>query len=557
MNDASLVYPAPPAAHGRSAAAARAGTGSRSLLVLLALGLAMFGLALAPRWLTRDTYVTADEDNWMRRAGGFAWGVANGRLGRTYQNGHPGVLTMELAILGQGPGGAERFADPVTGNPRIVTAVPGFFDGLVDARRAFALATAGLVAALAVAAARLLGFWPALFGGLLLALDPFLLAHSQLVHLDALLAGCLALAVVCGVIRWGGGGGRGWVLAGGACSGLALLAKAPAVFLGLWIPLLALWLAGPRGWRRLAADLGLWGAAGLAAFVLLWPSLWVNPLSTLTRMLEFALETGGQPHEQGSYFLGQQVDDPGPLFYPIALALRSSPLLLLGLGLLVGLSGRVRSGLDDRQKRAVLALIASAVAFLLFMTLGAKKFDRYLLPAFPLLDLAAAVGLSMFATAWAARPGRTATLRRQIMIASLGGVLLLALWPVRQVHPHYLAYFNPVFGDGQAAVRAIPVGEGEGLREVAEWLNQRPNADQLHVASHGYDALKATYVGGGEPLRDRIPPAADYIVLYNYQVQIGHAPTVVAELRTRSPLHVVRLNGVEYAWIYAGPRSGS
>ena len=50
---------------------------------------ALFLLALAPRWVARDTYVTADEDNWIRRAGGFAWGVANGRLGRTYQNGHP------------------------------------------------------------------------------------------------------------------------------------------------------------------------------------------------------------------------------------------------------------------------------------------------------------------------------------------------------------------------------------------------------------------------------------------------------------------------------------
>jgi len=89
--------------------------------------------------------MTSDEDSWMRRAGGFAFGMSHGLLGRSYQNGHPGVLTMELAILGQGPGGAERFADPVTG-ARMVTKVPGFFDGLVDARRAFALVGAALVA---------------------------------------------------------------------------------------------------------------------------------------------------------------------------------------------------------------------------------------------------------------------------------------------------------------------------------------------------------------------------------------------------------------------------
>ena len=75
------------------------------------------------------------------------------------------------------------------------------------------------------------------------------------------------------------------------------------------------------------------------------------------------------------------------------------------------------------------------------------------------------------------------------------------------------------------------------------------------MVSHSYDALKATYVGGGEPLRDRVPPSADFVVLYNYQVQIGHAPSVVAEYRAQPPVHVVTLQGLEYAWVYRGPRS--
>src|SRR5215210_1564970 len=204
---------------------------ARSACFVAVLALALFALALVPRWLGRDVFVTSDEDSWMRRAGGFAYGMSHGLPGRTYQNGHPGVLTMELAILGQGPGGAEQYADPVTGNPRLVTAVPGFFEGLVEARRAFALANAGLVVLLALLTWRLFGGGPAVIAGLLLALDPFYLAHSQLVHLDALLAGCMGLAALCGLIRWGAGGGRRWVITGGMFSGLALLAKVPAVFL--------------------------------------------------------------------------------------------------------------------------------------------------------------------------------------------------------------------------------------------------------------------------------------------------------------------------------------
>ena len=531
--------------------------GRLSSVVIVAL--AVFGLALGPRWVARDTYVTADEDNWMRRAGGFAWGLANGRPGRTYQSGHPGVLTMELAVLGQGPGKAEGFADPVTGNPRLVTAVPGFFDGLVDARRAFALATAGMVAGLSLLAWRLFGPGPAVLAGVLLALDPFFLAHSQLVHLDALLSGCMSLAVLCGLIRWGGDGGPGWVLLGGAFSGLALLAKLPAVFLGVGVPLLAVALAHRRG-PVLLADLGLWAAAGLATFVALWPSLWVNPLSTIARMIEFARETGGQPHEQGSFFLGQTVVDPGPLFYLVAVPLRLSPAATLGLLALVLIAWRARGNLCPGHSRTALALLTYVLGFALFMTLSPKKFDRYLLPAFPTLDLLAGLGLWLGWRAACRRVGARGLLpvanRASQRLGGLAsGTLLVALaaWPFLSVFPHYLVYYNPLLGGGSTAVKAIPVGEGEGLAEVARWLNAQTGASGLSVVSDSFDVLQATFVGSGETLRDRVPASADYVVLYNYQTQIGHSPHVVAEYAQRTPEFTVGLNGIDYARVYRGP----
>ena len=53
-----------------------------------------FLLALFPRMLNLGLFPTSDEDSWMRRTGGFTFGLVNGQLGRTYQNGHPGVTTM-------------------------------------------------------------------------------------------------------------------------------------------------------------------------------------------------------------------------------------------------------------------------------------------------------------------------------------------------------------------------------------------------------------------------------------------------------------------------------
>jgi hypothetical protein len=570
------VMPAPVAASPRPRVPASAARLLRCPWTVTFFALAFFTLALGPRWVARDTYVTADEDNWMRRAGGFAWGIAHGRLGRTYQNGHPGVLTMELAILGQGPGGAERFGDPVTGNPTLVASVPGFFEGLVDARRAFALATAGLVVGLGLVFWRLFGLGAAVFGGLLLALDPFYLGHSQLVHLDAVLAGCMGLAVLCGLVRWGDlAGSRGWVVGCGMFSGLALLAKAPAIYLFVLIPLLATWLAAvkisrvdavrsrqsgaepdnPRkqrsggvGWRLVVGDLALWLASSLATFVALWPSLWVNPLSTVTRMLEFARETGGQPHEQGSFFLSQPVVDPGPLFYLVAVPLRLSPVTTLGLLALGLVAWRMRTALEPERARLILVLLGYVVGFGVFMTMAPKKFDRYLLPAFPVLDLLAGLGL------WLAARGllKRLSISPSLVLAIL--IFALAAWPLLSVFPHYLAYYNPLLGGGQAAVRAIPVGQGEGLVEAARWLNARPGAENLHVASDSFDVLKSTFVGGGETLRDRVSASTDYVVLYVYQTQIAHSPRVALEYSGHEPEYTVRLNGIEYARVYRGPR---
>jgi hypothetical protein len=130
---------------------------------------------------------------------------------------------------------------------------------------------------------------------------------------------------------------------------------------------------------------------------------------------------------------------------------------------------------------------------------------------------------------------------------------LLALLPLAMNYPHYLAYYNPLLGGGATAARLIPVGEGEGLKEAATWLNSQPGADNLTVASHSFDALKANLRGGGETLRDRVPASADFVVIYVYQSQIEHGSQVLADYAVRQPVHVVRLDGIDYVRIYRGP----
>src|SRR5437762_3561569 len=75
---------------------------------------ATFALALVVRLLAHNVIITADEDNWMKRSGGFTFGLLNGQFGRTYQNGHPGVTTMWVAMLTLGPNRMVQYADRVT-----------------------------------------------------------------------------------------------------------------------------------------------------------------------------------------------------------------------------------------------------------------------------------------------------------------------------------------------------------------------------------------------------------------------------------------------------------
>ena len=117
-------------------------------------------------------------------------------------------------------------------------------------------------------------------------------------------------------------------------TGLAVLTKTPALVLLPVVGLALLWAAwrdeGP--WRaRLVALLGrglLWGAAAALTVVALYPALWTDAAAVLAtvggsanRHLDEALRE--------TFFLGRAVFDPGPLFYPVALLWRLSPVVWL------------------------------------------------------------------------------------------------------------------------------------------------------------------------------------------------------------------------------------
>jgi hypothetical protein len=533
-------------------------------------GAAIFLLALLPRMLNLGLFPTSDEDSWMRRTGGFTFGLVNNQLGRTYQNGHPGVTTMWIGLLSQGPDGALRFADRVHGL-RFVGQVPGYMDGLAQARIGFAVLGALGAAGSALLVLRLFGVGPAVLSGLALAAEPFLVANQQLVHVDGPLVTFTTLAALAAVVRWTAGGGVGMLLLSGVLTGLALLSKTPALFLIGFVPLVAVGSAltpdpspyrgrgepadstpplprtGRGGWgvRAPLLDLAIWGGVALATFFACWPALWVlGPAEVLSRIVAFTRETGGQPDEVGSFFFGQVGADPGPLYYPVSTLFRLSPFATIGLVHAAILVWRLPS--VERLRAGW--LLVFALGFGLMMTLGAKKFDRYLLPAVPMLVILASLGWWLLLT----------RLRRPAVRAMLAAGMAVALVsPLLSVYPYPLAYYNSLLGGGPAAQRTVMVGNGEGLDQAARWLSAQPDAANLRVAAHSWDILAGLVPSDGEPLREGIPDDADYIVTYGRRIQMHRwGASLERYLAANPPVYTVWINGIEYVHVHAGPHRG-
>ena len=517
---------------------------------LLSLLAVCFVLALVPRLVGLGTSLTSDEGYWMQRTVAFGAALARGDLKSTYRVGHPGVTVTWIGLLGVGPSTASSFPPSVYLRLDELERTPAYLDMMLAARRAIAVFS-GLLTVLIVGLAwRLLGPGPGIVGGLLLLLDPYLIGSSQLLHVDTLLAPLMAVSALAGLIYWTRDPSWPYLVLSAAAGGLALLTKAPAVYLPIYFGLVGLAAARPWrfGWRRLVPLL-LWAGGVAAVYVALWPALWLEPIRRLGQVAAFALNVGGSPHTWPNFFLGRIVaGDPGPLYYPVALAFRLAPPVLLGL-LALAVAWRRR----DARSGPVLWLVAYAALFVAVMTLGSKKFDRYMLPAIIALDLLAGVGL--WAAARSLGPPRLAV---GAVAAPIVGQALL-LW---QAYPYPIAFYNPLLGGASGAERAIMVGWGEGLEQSAAYLNSRPEAPRLLVSTHYHHVLRPLFRGttirtgaylpaGGQGAPITQP---DYFVLYVNMAQRDLIPAGVRRaMMAGPPEHTTVIHGVEYARVYRVP----
>ena len=575
----------------------------------------LFVLALGPRLVAVGRYVTPDELVWVYRAVQFREALLDGRSAGTLVAGHPGVTTTWLGALGMSV--QMGFSADARAAYDWLTKVAALTPDNVEAfRRLAVLLTSGRLAVAVVNSLGVVGvyllarrLWPAeevreersspnpyflalipFLAALLLALDPFLAGLSGLFHVDGLSATFVTLALLGLAVallsprpqmRTGAGdaseaarsanrpNGRtvAWLALSGVMTGLAILSKTPTLVLLPVGGLALLWAAwrdggqdhsspSPRTWAGMilpTVGRGLiWAAAAALTVLVLFPALWADPAAVLAtvggsanRHLDEALRE--------TFFLGRAVFDPGPLFYPVALVWRLSPVVWLAAlpALALTLSRRVK-GRGEGTWFVVGLLLLWAVVFLVAITPAAKKFDRYILPAVPALLIAAAVVWTTWAQGGRGAGGQGTKTSPLSLHAAAPLLLIVAaqalFWLFHAAYP--LAAYNPLVGGGRTAARVLPAGWGEGIGAAGRWLAGTQADAPARTAIAGIAPALAPFFPG-RVLVDGLddPAAADFQIatLGGRQLDPAGAAEAAAGLEL---LRTIRFGGLDQAWVY-------
>ncbi len=505
-------------------------------------------------------YPAARSAVWHDRALIFSDALQRGDFADMIQSPHPGVTTMWLVSLAQWIG---RFFYPDYSHLPFTDQVQIEIIPLV------------LVISLAIVLTffllrRLFDWQIAGIASLLLALDPFHLAVSKTLHVDALMSVFVlvsALLMLLNICQ----PNRRDLLWSGLFGGLALLTKSPALFLvpflllclGVW----QLWQQWEKGqlwqvsvwWREALATVGavsiirpflLWLLVAAATYILLWPAMWVQPVDAVRLSIYGTTRHTVNPHQNPIIFLGEITDDdPGPLYYPVNIGLNTTEVVTVAFVLLLA---ALMTGQVPKQHRLTVWLcLAFIFFFTLQMTIGSKKSARYILPAFQFIIILAGVGAVLF-WQWVGK-NRTWVLVGGLLVV-VGAQTAVSL----PRHPYYGTYLNRFYGS-PAAIFANGViaaqEQGEGLDLAAYYLNDLPLSKLSAAGVQIEESFDRYYQGKTVPLTD---DKVDYLVFARNWIMRGMEAGAWQDewkaYQSRKPKYVVEFDGVPYVWVYkTGP----
>jgi len=427
-----------------------------------------------------------------------------------------------------------------------------------------ALVISGCIVIVVILLSKMTSWLVALIAGFLLALDPFYITHSQKIHVDAFLT-CFMLVSAISWIVFLKTNQRFYLILSGVFGGLALLTKSPAWYLVPFVALVTLidvvtegdWFAAGLKIKRLqrsevgrtAVSLGAWAVVAAITFFILWPAMWVEPARTISMIFGAAQEHAAIPHQNPQFFAGKVAEeDPGILFYLATLAWQTTPITFLGaLAALVFLIRKLKSGEDTRLWWY---LLLYAGGFLLMMTLGAKKWGRYILPTIAAIDILAAWGL-VEASRLISQTQRLSRVKWFPTLIITLALVIQAIVVLRH-YPYFGTHFNQLLGGSRVAQHILPLGlQGEGMDLAADYLNDFPGADRLRVAMQKGDWLtfRSQFVGK-KVWYDNDPHFVLFYINYMQREKNDKRMSEIWEkCQEEMPIWSASFDGIPYIWL--------
>lgn len=534
---------------------------------------------LLPRIFQLDRFVTPDELLWVARSANFYSALRNGNFEATYQREHPGVTVMwagAAAFLLRDPaygrGGYEQLNWEGLQSHLEKNSPVEPHDLLVTARGVIVLAITVLLALAFYLAQRLVGLLPAVLSFLFIAFDPFQVGLSRLLHLDALLASFMFLSLLA-FLSYVHENRVLYLLISAAAAGFAALTKSPGILLIPVIGFLALAVApSPAADQntkpaktipRVISVFAAWLLVMVIVAVIFWPALWQKPAFVLASIFTHTQVHILEGHPAATFFNGRIYPDGNitdPAFYVLSFVWRTTPVILLGLGLSAWAGLTRREPFDRPGARfAALGCLLFVVIFVAVLTVGAKKFDRYLLPVFPPLTLLSGMGWAALLLSLREKLSKPiAKFALPILFLVLAGFQIYA---ALKTFPYYLTYYNPLAGGSRQAPQVMLIGWGEGLDQAGRYLSQKPGSSRLRVLSWLPNGSLSYFFPGkvrpilSEEAASRADLArletVDYVVIYVQQWQLNIPAPLLEYLSHTAPEHSIWINGLEYARIYA------
>lgn len=356
-----------------------------------------------------------------------------------------------------------------------------------------------------------------------------------------------------------------WVLAG-SFSGMAILTRATGLVLFgvVGLALILQIISDTRTGNtigiavRRAGLAGItWLAACIATIFLLLPALWAAPLATLNKLWSWSSNAATEGHENPTFFRGIHFDDPGLTVYPVVLLWRTSPVEWIGLILFLVLGYWAWRQRPEFSRASAKLLIVCTVFILVHvagMSIGAKKFDRYILPVFPIIALFAAHGI-VLAKHWLAQRKNLIWKRIGYSLIVLAVIIQALAW--NSTRPYRLDYYNPVLGGASRAQNVLQMGWGQGGDQVVQFLIEQSAGATLTVQTSAVPSAFTYFLEDDSPIQFRRfslrTPAGwyetDFYVAGIQQTQRGLAPGFDL-LKGNAPVHSVMIGGVSYFDIY-------